>query len=131
MNVHRDAGIVGLGHRVCSLYHKMALTDVTLAFGTLLVGKGTKKKIYELYKKRNICTLYFDCFFVPKMNATTWRIASFSKVLHSLKDTVLNVEEGVGQGYSMNCEFLLGSNYVLKETVIRTLVCCSSRWLAK
>lgn len=47
--------------------------------------------IYIKYEKE-ICTLYSDCFvFVPKTCNVNWQLASFSKVLHSYPDTVLNV----------------------------------------
>lgn len=61
-----------------SVYIGGLCNRILLVFGTMCLGIGGWVNKYFSFrvKKKNICTLYFDCFFVPKTHATTWRPAS-------------------------------------------------------
>lgn len=82
------------------------------------------KKYSHIKYKNDVCTLYFDCFvFCTKDTCNLkWQLASLSKDLHSLPDTVLNVGKMVGSGISNELWNLLGSNSLQKEAFICILV---------
>lgn len=61
MNIHWNVENVDICHRVCALYHKMALRE-TLCFWYLTGQRGVTKKKKRKKKTQNICTLYVDCF---------------------------------------------------------------------